>query len=75
MSGTTTISNGKNAAEIIIAATPDGFDEVSETVIITLVSTTFGNVNVTPAEINIFDVIEPTKLTAGDVAIVLCLLP
>ena len=70
LSGTATISNGTNATQIIIDAEADGFDEVSETVIITLASTTVGNIDATPAEIAIFDVIIPTILTAGDVAFV-----
>ncbi|MGJ8743986.1 sulfatase-like hydrolase/transferase [Polaribacter sp.] len=70
LSGTVTITNGTNAAEINIVATEDGLDEISESVIITLATTTFGTVETTPAEITIFDVIEPTVLTAGDIAIV-----
>jgi arylsulfatase A-like enzyme len=70
LSGTVTIANGTNSAEISIDAAQDGLDEISESVIITLATTTFGSVESTPAEINIFDVIESTVLTAGDIAIV-----
>lgn len=70
LSGTVTISNGGNSAEITIVADQDGLDEVSETVTIQLDDTTVGNVDTTSADITIFDVIVPTELTAGDVAIV-----
>lgn len=70
LSGTVTILDGTNTAEIIIDAATDGLDEVSETVTITLQTTSVGTVNGTPASISIFDVIEPTQLTAGDIAIV-----
>ena len=70
LSGTVTISNGNNSAEIAIIANQDGLDEVSETVTIQLDGTTVGTVDATSADISIFDVIVPTELTAGDVAIV-----
>ncbi|QVY65609.1 sulfatase-like hydrolase/transferase [Polaribacter sp. Q13] len=70
LSGTATIANGTNATQIIIDATQDTENEVSESVVITLASTSFGSVLTTPAEITIFDVIESTVLTAGDIAIV-----
>jgi arylsulfatase A-like enzyme len=70
LSGTATITNGTNATQIIVDAIEDGLDEVSESVSITLATTTFGSVESTPAEINIFDVISSTVLTAGDIAIV-----
>ncbi|WP_218598487.1 sulfatase-like hydrolase/transferase [Polaribacter sp. NJDZ03] len=70
LSGTATILNGTNSAQIIIAAAEDGIEEISETVIITLTSTTFGSIKNATEEINIFDVIASTTLTAGDIAIV-----
>ncbi|CAH8284287.1 putative secreted protein (Por secretion system target) [Mariniflexile fucanivorans] len=70
LSGSITILNGTNYSEINIQATTDGINEISEAVTITLQSTNFGSVNVTPANINVFDVIVPTPLTAGDIAIV-----
>ena len=70
LSGTATIANGTNATEVSIVASEDGLDEISETVQITLTATSFGSVETTSAEIKIFDVIEPTVLTAGDIAIV-----
>ena len=68
--GTVTISTGTNSSNIIIDGLTDVEEEVSETITITLQSATVGSVNTTPANIQIFDVIEPTVLTAGDIAIV-----
>ncbi|WP_339882642.1 sulfatase-like hydrolase/transferase [Polaribacter vadi] len=70
LSKTATIANGVNSTQITITASEDGIDEISESVIITLASTTFGKIDETPAELTIFDVITPTALTAGDIAIV-----
>ncbi|MGB5417996.1 T9SS type A sorting domain-containing protein, partial [Algibacter sp.] len=70
LSGTVTISNGSNSADITITASDDGLDEGSETVIIELTGTTFGTLDVTPAEIFISDVVLPSDITAGDIAIV-----
>ena len=70
LSGSVVISEGTNKADIIIDAATDSSVETSETVIITLESADFGSVNQTPAEINIFDEIVSTILTAGDIAIV-----
>ncbi|GAL81979.1 hypothetical protein JCM19274_159 [Algibacter lectus] len=70
LSGSVVISEGTNKADIIIDAATDSSVETSETVIITLDSADFGSVNQTPAEINIFDEIVSTILTAGDIAIV-----
>ncbi|WP_193316017.1 sulfatase-like hydrolase/transferase [Flavicella marina] len=69
ISGMVTIANGTNSSQILITASEDGLDEVSETVELTLTSVSTGSVNTTPAQITIFDVIEPTVLTAGDIAI------
>ncbi|SDW92465.1 Por secretion system C-terminal sorting domain-containing protein [Lutibacter oricola] len=67
---TVTILNGTNNSDIIISAIQDGIDEISETVTIQLDATTVGSVDTNSASISIFDVIVPTNLTAGDVAIV-----
>lgn len=70
LTGTLTILNGTNSANINITAVPDTIDEISEKLTITLQSTSVGTINTTPADINIFDPIIPTHLTAGDIAIV-----
>ena len=70
LSGIVTILEGTNSKDIIIIANEDGLAEISETVIITLTSTTTGTIDATPAEINIFDATLPTLLTTGDIAIV-----
>ncbi|TNJ42407.1 sulfatase-like hydrolase/transferase [Tamlana fucoidanivorans] len=70
LTGNITIASGTNSSEITIVAGDDSMEEASESVTITLQSTTVGSVNSTPASILIFDVILPTQLTAGDVAIV-----
>ncbi|WP_299184111.1 sulfatase-like hydrolase/transferase [uncultured Aquimarina sp.] len=70
LSGSLTILEGTNSTEIIIEANEDGTSETSESVSIELTSTSVGTVDITPAEINILDVLLPTTLTAGDVAIV-----
>ncbi|MBC3759203.1 sulfatase-like hydrolase/transferase [Hyunsoonleella sp. SJ7] len=70
LSGTLTILEGTNGTDIIIVASEDGMAEGTETVVIQLVSTSFGSINTTPAQINISDVTLPTTLTTGDVAIV-----
>ena len=69
LSGNTTIANGTNSTIVTIDAIEDGLEEVSETVILTLASTDVGSVDTTPAQITIYDVITPTTLTAGDIAI------
>ncbi len=70
LSGTLTILEGTNGANITIVANEDGIAEGTETVLIQLASTSFGSINTTPAQINISDVTLPTSLTTGDVAIV-----
>ncbi|TGV00783.1 sulfatase-like hydrolase/transferase [Flavivirga rizhaonensis] len=70
LSGTVTIPNGNNSANITIVSVVDGLDEISETITITLQSTSTGTVNSTPASIYLLDAIVPTTLTAGDIAIV-----
>ena len=70
LTGITTILEGTNSIDITIVAVEDGLTEISETVIIELVSTTVGSIDTTPAQINISDVSVPTTLTAGDIAIV-----
>lgn len=70
LSGMVTILEGTNSTDITIVAGEDGLTEGGETVIITLASTSVGTVNISPAEITIFDVTIPSVLTAGDVAIV-----
>ncbi|MEN8702689.1 MAG: sulfatase-like hydrolase/transferase, partial [Polaribacter sp.] len=67
---TVTIANGTNSSQIIIDANTDSIDEGTETVTITLQSSTIETVNTTPADINILDDNNPTTLTAGDLAIV-----
>ncbi len=68
--GTVTIANGTNSTDITIVAAADGLDETSETLTLTLQSTSVGTVNNTPASIFVLDAIVPTTLTAGDIAIV-----
>lgn len=70
LSGTVTIQNGENSANIVVEAIADGLDETSETLTITLQSTSYGTVNTAPASIFVLDAITPTPLTAGDIAIV-----
>ncbi|ANW96613.1 hypothetical protein AXE80_10140 [Wenyingzhuangia fucanilytica] len=70
LSGTVVIPNGENSSEIVVNALLDGENEVSETLTITLTGTDVGNVSDTPKSINIFDPVDPTSLTAGDVVIV-----
>ncbi|XMO85852.1 T9SS type A sorting domain-containing protein [Algibacter sp. AS12] len=71
LSGTVTILNGNNSALIPINVIDDSDTEGSETIIITLSSTSVGTINTTPAEINIIDTaLSGTTLSAGDVAIV-----
>ena len=69
ISGTITILDATNSSEISINAIEDGIDETSETVILTLTGISTGTVNETPAQITIYDVINPTTLTAGDIAL------
>ncbi|SDR69784.1 Por secretion system C-terminal sorting domain-containing protein [Polaribacter sp. KT25b] len=66
---TVTIANGKNSAQININAIEDHIDEDQETVTITLLFSSTKTVNTTETSIQISDVIESTKLTAGDIAI------
>ncbi|TYA92145.1 sulfatase-like hydrolase/transferase [Seonamhaeicola marinus] len=70
LSGSVTILNGENNATIDIAASSDGLDETSETLTITLQTTTYGTIDTNPVSIFIYDAIAPTVLTAGDIAIV-----
>ena len=70
LTGTATINNGENSTQIIVSASQDGLDEVSESVILTLNSTSFGSIESAEATISIFDVVDATSLTAGDIAIV-----
>lgn len=70
LSGTLTILEGTNSTDISITAIEDGLTEGTETVVIELTSTTFGNLDSAPAQISISDVTVPTNLTAGDIAIV-----
>jgi len=70
LSGMLTILDGTNHATISIIANDDGLDEGSESVIITLTSTSFASIDAAPAELNILDVTMPTTLVTGDVAIV-----
>ncbi|WP_339882641.1 T9SS type A sorting domain-containing protein [Polaribacter vadi] len=66
---TATIKSGSNSAQIIITALEDGIEEGSETVSITLQSSSSKTVNTTTANIIISDFEESTVLTAGDIAI------
>ncbi|TXG35141.1 sulfatase-like hydrolase/transferase [Seonamhaeicola maritimus] len=70
LSGMVTIANGTNSVNINIAAVADGLDETSETLTLTLQTTTVGSVSATPVSIFVLDAIAPTTLTAGDIAIV-----
>ena len=64
-----TIANGTNSSEITINAVEDGMDEALETVTISLQSSSIKTVDLGVATINISDIIYPTTLTAGDIAI------
>lgn len=70
LSGAVTILNGANSANIDIVASADGLDETSETVTITLQSTSYGTIDTDPVSVFVYDAIMPTTLTAGDIAIV-----
>ncbi len=70
LSGNLTIFSGTNSSDIIIEALLDDLEEFSETVIITLQSTSLGSLGIASASIIISDPVPPTLLTAGDVAIV-----
>lgn len=71
LSGTVTILTGENNAEINVIATDDGNIEVTETLIITLSTTSLGTLNTSPAEILINDGLgSQTVLVAGDLAFV-----
>lgn len=69
LSGTATIKNGENSTDIVITATQDGLNETSESLTITLLTTSFGEIENASATISIFDPATPTSLTAGDIAI------
>ena len=70
LSGSVTILKDTNEASILVEALPDSLEEGNETVIITLTTDTYSNVDTTPAEIIISDQGAETVLTAGDIAIV-----